>query len=42
MDEDKETDELSQLLNHFLLIKSDVKGAFKYALLIFCKNEERR
>jgi len=29
MDEDKETDELSQLLNHFLLIKSNAKGAFK-------------
>jgi len=42
MDEEKETDELSQLLNHFLLIKSNAKGAFKYAVLIFCKNEEHR
>lgn len=28
MDEDKETDELSQLLNHFLLIKSDTQYSF--------------
>jgi len=39
MDEDKETDALSQLLNHFLHIKSNVKGAFKYSIFIFCKNE---
>jgi len=39
MDEDKKADKLSQLLNHFKLIKSNAKSAFKYEMFTFCKNE---